>query len=115
MGIEASVLAAWALAAGAAAGAGATAYSAVSSSQAQDYAARQQKKAQDAAAAKARTEQRRSQQAMAAANRAEPDVAGIMGAAQSGAAGGPASTMLAGPTGVNPQELQLGRTSLLGG
>lgn len=115
MGMDPVTLAVIGMAAAAAAGAGASTYGAVSSSQAQDYAARQQKKAQDAAAAKARTEQRRSQQSMAAANRAEPDVAGIMGAAESGAAGGPASTMLAGPTGVNPQDLQLGRSSLLGG
>lgn len=75
----------------------------------------QQKKAQNAAAAEARSQQRRSQQAMSAANRAEPNVAGIMGAAESGGAGGPASTMLTGPMGVNPQDLQLGRSSLLGG
>ena len=81
----------------------------------QQQAMNQQKKAQDAAAASARSQQRRSQQAMAAANRAEPNVAGIMGAAESGGAGGPASTMLTGPMGVNPQDLQLGRSSLLGG
>ena len=75
----------------------------------------QQRKAQDAAAAQARSQQRRSQQAMAAANRAEPDVAGIMGRAAAEGAGGPASTMLTGPMGVNPQDLQLGRSSLLGG
>lgn len=75
----------------------------------------EQKKAQDAAAAQARSQQRRSQQAMAAANRAEPDVAGIMGRAAAEGAGGPASTMLTGPMGVNPQDLQLGRSSLLGG
>lgn len=81
----------------------------------QRQAMSQQKKAQDAAAASARSQQRRSQQAMAAANRAEPNVAGIMGAAAADAAGGPASTMLTGPMGVNPQDLQLGRSSLLGG
>ena len=75
----------------------------------------EQKKAQDAAAAQARSQQRRSQQAMASANRAEPDVAGIMGRAAAESAGGPASTMLTGPMGVNPQDLQLGRSSLLGG
>jgi hypothetical protein len=75
----------------------------------------QQKRAQDAAAAAARSQQRRSQQAMAAANRQEPAVADIMGRAATEMAGGPASTMLTGPMGVNPQELQLGRTSLLGG
>jgi hypothetical protein len=52
---------------------------------------------------------------MAAANRAEPAVADIMGRAAAEMGGGPSSTMLTGPMGVNPQELQLGRTSLLGG
>jgi hypothetical protein len=75
----------------------------------------QQQQAQQAAAAQARSQQRRSQQAMAAANRAEPAVADIMGRAAAEAGGGPSSTMLTGPMGVNPQELQLGRTSLLGG
>lgn len=81
----------------------------------QKEAMSQQKRAQDAAAAQARSQQRRSQQAMAAANRAEPAVADIMGRAAAEAGGGPSSTMLTGPMGVNPQELQLGRTSLLGG
>ena len=75
----------------------------------------EQRQAQQAAAASARSQQRRSQQAMASANRAEPDVAGIMGRAAAESAGGPASTMLTGPMGVNPQDLQLGRSSLLGG
>jgi hypothetical protein len=81
----------------------------------QRQAMSQQKKAQDAAAAAARTQQRRSQQSMAAANRAEPAVADIMGRAAAEMGGGPSSTMLTGPMGVNTQELQLGRTSLLGG
>jgi len=81
----------------------------------QKEAMNQQKRAQDAAAAQARSQQRRSQQAMAAANRAEPAVADIMGRAAAEMGGGPSSTMLTGPMGVNPQELQLGRTSLLGG
>jgi|LakMenEpi03Aug12_release.lakeMendotaPanAssembly.Ray.scaffolds.fasta_scaffold981868_2 hypothetical protein len=75
----------------------------------------QQQQAQQAAAASARSQQRKSQQAMAAANRQEPAVADIMGRAAAEMGGGPSSTMLTGPMGVNPQELQLGRTSLLGG
>jgi hypothetical protein len=81
----------------------------------QRQAMQEQKRVQDAAAASARSQQRRSQQAMAAANRAEPAVADIMGRAAAEMGGGPSSTMLTGPMGVNPQELQLGRTSLLGG
>ena len=81
----------------------------------QQRALGEQRQAQQAQAAQARSQQRRSQQAMAAANRAEPNVAQIMGAAAAEAAGGPSSTMLTGPMGVNPQDLQLGRSSLLGG
>ena len=114
-----TALATGALAAGVAGTAAAgTAYSIVAGEKGakmQREAMGQQRKAQDAAAAQARSQQRRSQQAMAAANRAEPDVAGIMGRAAAESAGGPASTMLTGPMGVNPQDLQLGRSSLLGG
>ena len=74
----------------------------------------QQKQAQDAAVAQARSQQRRSQQAMAAANRQEPNVANIMGRAAAEMGNSGASTMLTGPTGVNPMDLSLGRSSLLG-
>lgn len=119
LGASASTALATGLAAAAAGTAAAgTAYGIVAGEQGakmQRQAMGEQKKAQDAAAAQARSQQRRSQQAMAAANRAEPDVAGIMGRAAAEGAGGPASTMLTGPMGVNPQDLQLGRSSLLGG
>lgn len=113
-----SALATGLAAAAAGTAAAGTAYGIVAGEQGakmQRQAMSEQKKAQDAAAAQARSQQRRSQQAMAAANRAEPDVAGIMGRAAAEGAGGPASTMLTGPMGVNPQDLQLGRSSLLGG
>jgi hypothetical protein len=74
-----------------------------------------QESAQAQAAAQAQSQTKLSRQAMAAANRIEPAVGGIMQAAQEGAQGGPSSTMLTGPMGVNPQDLQLGRSSLLGG
>jgi hypothetical protein len=114
-----SALATGALAAGvmgtAAAGTGYSIAAGERGAKMQKQAMGQQKQAQDAAAAQARSQQRRSQQAMAAANRAEPAVAEIMGRAAAEMGGGPSSTMLTGPMGVNPQELQLGRTSLLGG
>lgn len=75
----------------------------------------QQKKAQDAAAAAATVQQEKSERAMRAATQRQPDVSGIMERAAAGMGGGPSGTMLTGPMGVNPQELQLGRTSLLGG
>jgi hypothetical protein len=113
-----SALATGLAATGAAAAAAGTGYAIASGERGakmQRQAMNQQKQAQDAAAAQARSQQRRSQQAMAAANRAEPAVADIMGRAAAEMGGGPSSTMLTGPMGVNPQDLQLGRTSLLGG
>jgi hypothetical protein len=100
-------------AAAAAAGTGYAISAGESGKKAQQQAMNEQRTAQQAMAAQARSQQRQSQQAMAAATRAQPDVAGIM--QQAGAEGGPTTTMLTGPMGVNPQDLQLGRQTLLGG
>jgi hypothetical protein len=100
-------------AATAAAGTGYAISAGESGKRAQAQAMNEQRTAQQAMAAQARSQQRQSQQAMAAATRAQPDVAGIM--QQAGAEGGPTTTMLTGPMGVNPQDLQLGRQTLLGG
>jgi len=111
-----STLATGLAAAGAATAAAGTGYAIAageSGKKAQAQAMKEQRTAQEATAAQARSQQRQSQQAMAAATRAEPDVAGIM--QQAGVEGGPSTTMLTGPMGVNPQELQLGRSTLLGG
>ena len=111
-----SALATGLAAAGAAAAAAGTGYGIAageSGKKAQAQAMKEQRTAQEATAAQARSQQRQSQQAMAAATRAQPDVAGIM--QQAGAEGGPTTTMLTGPMGVNPQDLQLGRQTLLGG
>jgi hypothetical protein len=97
----------------AAAGTGYAIAAGESGKKAQQQAMADQRTAQQATAAQARSQQRQSQQAMAAATRAQPDVAGIM--QQAGAEGGPSTTMLTGPMGVNPQDLQLGRQTLLGG
>jgi type II secretory pathway pseudopilin PulG len=99
----------------AAAGLGYSVYAGEQGKKAQEQAMRQQKLAQDQAAREARTQTEASMAAMRAANRRTPDVSGIMQAAQESAQGGPSSTMLTGPMGVNPQDLQLGRSSLLGG
>ena len=82
---------------------------------AQEKAMKQQQQAQTEAAAQARSQQRQSEIAMSAANRRKPNIAAIMDNAAEGSMGGPSGTMLTGPTGVNPQDLQLGRSSLLGG
>jgi hypothetical protein len=111
-----STLATGLAAAGAATAAAGTGYAIAageSGKKAQAKAMSDQRTAQQAQAAQARSQQRQSQQAMAAATRAQPDVAGIM--QQAGMEGGPSTTMLTGPMGVNPQDLQLGRSTLLGG
>lgn len=81
----------------------------------QEQAMAEQKVAQEQQATAARSAQRRSEMAQAAANRRQPNIEAIVRGAEQGAAGGPASTMLTGPTGVNPQDLALGRSTLLGG
>lgn len=87
----------------------------------QEKSAKQQKKALKLqeqeikrAEARATSQQRRSEQEMARANAKKPDVSAIMAAAQEASRTGAASTMLTGPQGVDPNALQLGRTSLLG-
>jgi len=66
------------------------------------------------AASQARSQQRQSQEAMAMANRRQPDIAQAMASGMADQGGGPAGTMLTGPSGVQPGELMLGRQSLLG-
>ena len=110
-----SALATGLAAAGAATAAAGTGYAIAageSGKKAQQQAMTQQRQAQEAQAAQARSQQRRSQQAMAAATREQPAVGEIM--QQAGMEGGPSTTMLTGPMGVNPQQLQLGRATLLG-
>lgn len=102
-------------AAAAAAGTGYAVYAGEQGKKAQEKAMQQQQQAQQQAASQAQSQARRSQQAMAAANRRQPDVAGIMAAAGEGGMGTPTGTMLTGPTGVNPMDLNLGRSTLLGG
>ena len=113
MGIEIAIAAA--AAAAAAAGTGYAVYAGERADKAQEQALGEQRQAQTQASAQAASQQRRSAQAMAAANRRQPDMGSIMAGAAEGAGGGPTSTMLTGPTGVNPQDLALGRSSLLGG
>lgn len=95
-----------------------TAYSVVAGERGasmQRQAMRRQQQAQTQAVAQARSQQRQSQEAMAMANRREPDIATALASGMADQAGGPASTMLTGPGGVEPSSLMLGRQSLLGG
>lgn len=96
------------------AGLGYTISSGEAGKKAQEQAMRQQAQMQQQQVAQAAMQQRRSEQAIAGAQRREPNVQAIMAGAQE-AATGPSSTMLTGPMGVNPQDLNLGRSTLLGG
>ena len=107
-----------ALVATAAAATAGTAYSVVAgqdASKQQKKAMQQQEQAQAQQLAQAQRQQRQSEMAMNAANRKSPDVSGIMERAGRQASGGPSATMLTGPGGVDPSQLSLGRSTLLGG
>ena len=73
-----------------------------------------QQKAQEQAVNAAQGQRKRSEMAMNRANQQQPNVAGIMEAASAASSGGAAGTMLTGPTGVDPNALALGKSSLLG-
>ena len=71
-----------------------------------------QKKAQTEAANAAQGQRRQSEMAINKANQQAPNVAGIMQSAS--AMNGASGTMLTGPTGVDPNALALGKSTLLG-
>jgi len=100
-------------AAATAASAGYTIAAGEESSRKQEDALTRQKKAQTEAANAAQGQRRMSEMAINKANQNAPNVAGIMQSA-SAAAGGSSGTMLTGPTGVNPNALSLGKSTLLG-
>ena len=71
-----------------------------------------QEAAQKQAVSAAQGQRKQSEMAINQANRQTPNVQGIMESAS--AAGNAASTMLTGPTGVDPNALALGKSTLLG-
>jgi hypothetical protein len=71
--------------------------------------------AQNDAVKQADAQAQSSSQAVNRANRATPDTAAIMSEAGQAAKGGGAGTMLTGASGVNPNDLKLGKSTLLGG
>ncbi len=102
---------------GAAVGAGGLGYSIASGEDAkkkQAAALSRQESAQTQAVSAAERQRQTSEMAINQANRKKPDVSSIMQAAGESASGGAAGTMLTGPTGVNPNALSLGKTTLLG-
>ena len=103
---------------GAAVGAGGLGYSIASGEDAkkkQASALSKQESAQTQAVNAAEGQRKKSEMAINQANRQTPNVQGIMESASASAAGGPSGTMLTGPTGVNPNALSLGKSTLLGG
>lgn len=73
-----------------------------------------QQNAQTQAVNAAQGQRKQSEMAVNKANRQQPNIAGIMEAASAASSGGGAGTMLTGPTGVDPNSLALGKSSLLG-
>jgi beta-lactamase regulating signal transducer with metallopeptidase domain len=71
-----------------------------------------QESAQAQAVNAAQGQRKKSEMAINQANRQTPNVQGIMESAS--AMGGAAGTMLTGPTGVDPNALALGKSTLLG-
>ena len=71
-----------------------------------------QESAQQQAVNAAQGQRKKSEMAINQANRQTPNVAGIMESAS--AMGGAGGTMLTGPTGVDPNALALGKSTLLG-
>lgn len=87
----------------------------VTSANAQRKGRRDQREAQNVAVATAASEQRKSDEALAAANRKAPDVGSLLTAEQQARLKGPSTSLLTGSAGVDPNRLKLGRASLLGG
>lgn len=91
--------------------AGASAYSSNRNAKA---GLKQQEKAQQQALKQAQAQDAAADQAHNAANMKSPDVGGLLAAAAGGARGGQSSTMLTGPSGIDPNKLALGKSNLLG-
>lgn len=81
----------------------------------QDVAMQQQQVAQAEAKDLATKQQATSEQNINRVRQKAPDVGAIQQAAEAGAKGGVAGTMLTGPQGVDVSALQLGKNTLLGG
>jgi hypothetical protein len=83
-------------------------------SNAQDQALKRQKAAQVTAEQNAVSQARKSDTAQNAANQKTPDIASILQRASQSGKAGMNSTMLTGTSGIDPTQLNLGKTTLLG-
>lgn len=89
-----------------------TIYSGEQQRKQQNQALDMQRQAQSEAKASAEAQAKSSEEAMNKANRKTPDMATIM---QQATKGGPSATMLTGAQGIDPNQLVLGKNTLLGG
>ena len=116
--IGAATFGAIALGVGAATGAAGLGYSIAAGEDAkrkQANALSKQESAQAQAVKAAEGQRKRSEMVINQANRQTPNVAGIMQSARAGGGdSGASGTMLTGPTGVDPNALALGKSTLLG-
>lgn len=80
----------------------------------QKQSLQQQQTAQQEAKTAAEKQAKTSEETMNAATRKNPDVSNIMAAAEATQQGGVGSTMLTGATGVDPNDLKLNKSTLLG-
>lgn len=92
-----------------------SAYGAYSSNQNAKKSQKMQEVAQQEAKQQAEKQEKASDQALNAANMKSPDIGGLLAAAASGNRSGQTSTMLTGPSGIDPNKLKLGKSTLLGG
>jgi hypothetical protein len=95
-----------------------TTYAVYSGEQAKDRqkeGLRQQEAAQTQQLAQAKEAAATSQQNINKANQRRPDTQAVMADATAAGAGGASGTMLTGPQGIDPQQLALGKNTLLGG
>ena len=92
-----------------------TIYSGEQAAKKQDEALQQQRQAQAEAKTAAEKQQSIAEQNVNRANSKTPDASAIMSAASQASKGGAAGTMLTGPQGVNTADLNLGKSTLLGG
>lgn len=101
-------------AAAAAAGAGYSISAGEDAKRKQANALQRQEATQTEAVKTAEDQRKQGEMVINKANRQSPNVSSIMQAAGASARGGAAGTMLTGPTGVDPNALSLGKSSLLG-
>lgn len=96
------------------ASAGAAIYNGIEQKKSASRAADQAKRSANQQANAVAEQTRQAEEATNRANQKQPDVAGILSAAQQAGKAGASGTMLTGPQGIDPTALQLGKNTLLG-